>query len=117
MFFTEMCPWGGTTKYASFELLLGMPWGEERGRPWYGTFAKPKGHFTEGMFDKCCNILAFACQNGQTRNLLAQDVGYESRTIISRMMLSFRLRGPTAILFISRDASSMLTGVVVASLE
>ena len=26
-------------------------WG--RGRPWYGTFAKPRGHFTEGMFEKC----------------------------------------------------------------
>ena len=25
----------------------------ERGRPWYGTFAKPKGHFTEGMSEKC----------------------------------------------------------------
>ena len=28
-------------------------WGGERGRPWYGTFAQPRGHFTEGMFEKC----------------------------------------------------------------
>ena len=28
-------------------------WGGERGRPWYGTFAKPRGHLTEGMFEKC----------------------------------------------------------------
>ena len=27
-------------------------WGGARGRPWYGTFAKPRSHFTEGMFEK-----------------------------------------------------------------
>ena len=24
------------------------------GRPGYGTVAKPRNHFTEGMFEKCC---------------------------------------------------------------
>ena len=54
MFFTKMCPSDGT-KYASFELFLGIlrGLGRGRGRPWYGTFAKPTGHFTEGMFEKC----------------------------------------------------------------
>ena len=34
--------------------LLGILRGPgERGRPWYGTFATRKGHFTEGMFEKC----------------------------------------------------------------
>ena len=39
----------------SFALFFGIlrgP-GREIGHSWYGTFAKPKGHFTEGMFEKC----------------------------------------------------------------
>ena len=55
MFFTEMCPSGGT-KYVSFELFLSIlrePGEGERGRPWCGTFEKPRGHLTEGMFEKC----------------------------------------------------------------
>ena len=44
-------PLGGP-KYVSFELFgafLGA-WRGKRGRPCYGTFAKPASHFTEGMF-------------------------------------------------------------------
>ena len=50
MFFTEVCPSGGT-KYVPFELLLGILGGPGRGE--YGTFAKPKGYFTEGMSETC----------------------------------------------------------------
>ena len=38
-----------------FWIILGHSWGpgEGQGGPWYGTFAKPTSHFTEGMFEKC----------------------------------------------------------------
>ena len=40
-----------STFLLNYFFLGGLGRGE--GRPWYGTFAKPTGHFTEGMFEKC----------------------------------------------------------------
>ena len=50
----DVPPWvvPGTFLLTYFWAFLGA-WGGERGRPWYGTFAKTRGHFTEGMFEKC----------------------------------------------------------------
>ena len=50
LFFTKRCPSGGT-EYVCFELFLGAL-GRGEGAPWYGTFVKPRSHFTEGMFEK-----------------------------------------------------------------
>ena len=57
MFFTEMCPSSGTN-YVSLELFLSILRGPGEGRGGApgtvpSTFAKSRGHFTEGMFEKC----------------------------------------------------------------
>ena len=57
-------------EYVSFEVFwpfLGA-WGGARGRLWYGTFAKPTGHFTEGMFEKCRDLQKVTGKGKPTAN-------------------------------------------------
>ena len=50
----QAVPLGGT-KYVSFGLFLSIlrELGRERGATGTVPLAKPRGHFTEGMFEKC----------------------------------------------------------------
>ena len=113
-------------------------WGGERGHPWYGTFAKPKGYFTEGMFEKCwcCLPVRQNCSHNVSQNLSdPRNRNHKSLAIANHNFevasLSRRNRNEIAVLqvlsesqwfFLSRDCnrihvSLLLHGLAQVSLR